>query len=352
MLSFARGLSARSVMALSLVAFAVACSKDASTITASAPAAESPAGETPEDVSLAVLPIASFINPIAGSGFWADPYSNAARTAAAWRVSSPADAAQMDKLAREGSARWIGNWNANVQSDVDAATTTMTAAGKVPVFVAYNIPQRDCGGLSGGNSTAPAAYRSWVTAFANGIGARPAVVVLEPDALAAMDCLSSADRQTRLSLMKDAVQAFASKGNVTIYLDAGHPRWKSASTMAARLINAGVAQTQGFSLNVSNFHPTSDNVAYGTQISNLVGGKHFIVDTGRNGLGPTADFQWCNPAGRALGYRPTTTTGIPLVDAYMWIKTPGESDGACNGNPSAGVWMPSYALGLAQRAAY
>ena len=193
------------------------------------------------------------------------------------------------------------------------------------------------------------APRADVVAFANGIGARRAAVVLEPDALAMMDCLSVADQQLRLDLLRFAVQTFAAKGRIAVYLDAGHPRWTSASTMSARLLNAGIAQAQGFSLNVSNFYLTSENITYGAQVSALVGGKHFVIDTGRNGVGPTSDTQWCNPAGRALGLRPTTTTGNALVDAYLWIKTPGESDGACNGAPGAGSWMPEYALGLAQR---
>ena len=41
-----------------------------------------------------------------------------------------------------------------------------------------------------------------------------------------------------------------------------------------------------------------------------------------------------------------------LNDALYWIKAPGESDGSCNGGPTAGVWWPQYALGLAQRAAF
>ena len=164
-----------------------------------------------------------------------------------------------------------------------------------------------------------------------------------------MDCLSPTDQQVRLDLLKYAVQTFAAKGSIAVYLDAGHPHWKSATTIAQRLLGAGIASAQGFSLNVSNFYYISDNVSYGTQVSSLVGGKHFVVDTGRNGLGPTIDAQWCNPAGRAIGARPTTATGNALVDAFLWIKTPGESDGSCNGAPSAGTWMPEYALGLAQR---
>lgn len=46
----------------------------------------------------------------------------------------------------------------------------------------------------------------------------------------------------------------------------------------------------------------------------------------------------------------TAATADPLADAYLWIKPPGESDGACNGGPEAGAWWPEYALGLAQRA--
>jgi len=43
-------------------------------------------------------------------------------------------------------------------------------------------------------------------------------------------------------------------------------------------------------------------------------------------------------------------TGQALVDAYLWIKTPGESDGTCNGGPKAGQWWADYALGLARSA--
>jgi endoglucanase len=76
---------------------------------------------------------------------------------------------------------------------------------------------------------------------------------------------------------------------------------------------------------------------------------HFVIDTSRNGKGPKGT-RWCNPPGRGLGAPPTTETGNPLVDAFLWIKTPGESDGECNGAPKAGQWWPRYALGLARRA--
>ena len=292
------------------------------------------------------------IIPTNQSPFWVDPYSNARKTATAWRTSRAADATQLDKLASQPTAKWFGNWNTNIQADVNAATTAAVNAGKIPLFVAYNIPQRDCGGLSGGNLITAQNYKPWITAFANGIGNRRAVVVLEPDALAGIDCLSAADANLRYSLLVFAVQTFAAKLNTTVYLDGGNPRWRTPAQMAARLNMAGVSLAAGFALNVSNFYTTAENVAYGYQLSSWIGGKHYIVDTSRNGLGPTSDNQWCNPAGRALGDLPSIATGNALVDAYLWIKAAGESDGACNGNPSAGAWMPDYAVGLAQRAAY
>jgi endoglucanase len=71
---------------------------------------------------------------------------------------------------------------------------------------------------------------------------------------------------------------------------------------------------------------------------------------------------------------------VPLVDAYLWVKTPGQSDGQCNiaggarawdysqynpwnwdstqqqnndplwgiADPAAGAWFPQQALQLAQ----
>eukprot|EP01035_Chromulina_nebulosa_P022742 gene22742-29446_t len=37
---------------------------------------------------------------------------------------------------------------------------------------------------------------------------------------------------------------------------------------------------------------------------------------------------WCNIRGAGIGVPPTVQTAVPyLVDAYFWLKTPGESDG-------------------------
>lgn len=289
-------------------------------------------------------------NPLAGATFYVDPSSPARQTADSWRTSRPQDAVQLDKIAQQPVTRWFGPWNTDVRTDVDAAVTVSLRAGTVPVFVAYDMPLVGCGGPSGTSTTTADGYRAWISQLALGLGARPAAIILEPDALGGIDCLAPAQQQLRLQLFREAVQVLTASGTVAVYLDAGNPRWQPAAVMAARLHDAGIAGARGFALNVANFLPTAENVDYGTQLSALVGGKHFVIDTGRNGAGTNGE--WCNPAGRALGARPTSATANALVDALLWVKQPGESDGACNGATRAGEWLPEYALGLAQRAAY
>jgi len=286
---------------------------------------------------------------------YVDPNSSARQQADAWRSSRPADASQMDKIAAQAQAKWFGGWNTDVAVDVDTYVRAAAAksASTIPVLVAYNIPQRDCNGFSAGGTTVDG-YLPWIKAVASGIGASQALVVLEPDAVANLDCLSSADQATRLSLLSQAVTILKANAGTYVYLDGGNPNWKTADVIGGRLSKANIAAADGFSLNVSNFYTTADNVAFGRAVSNYTGDKHFVIDTSRNGLGPTSDSQWCNPDGRALGDVPSTQTAQadPLVDASLWIKISGESDGTCNGGPAAGVWWPDYALGLAQRASY
>ena len=288
-------------------------------------------------------------NPFAGRTLYVDPNSNAHRQAETWRRSRPQDAALIDRIASQPVARWLGDWSSNVAREVNDAVSTMTAAGALPVFVAYDIPYRDCGSYSAGGAGGAASYRKWIGDFAKGVSGRQAIVILEPDALAGMDCLPPAGRDERVSLMRGAVQTLKAQA-ASVYIDAGNARWQPAPVMATRLQQAGLAMADGFSLNVSNFQPTTINVTYGEQISRLTGGKHFIIDTSRNGLAANST-EWCNPRGRALGVAPTTNTGHPLIDAFLWVKQPGESDGTCNRGPSAGSWWSAYALELSRLAA-
>jgi endoglucanase len=285
-----------------------------------------------------------------GAKLYVNPNSSAAKQAAEWRASRPTDAALMDKIAAGAQATWLGSWS-STEETAKAVSSTLAAAKEkaaTAVFVAYNVPQRDCGSYSAGGANNPDGYRAWVKAVAGAIGNGKAAVILEPDALAQSSCLSAKDREARSALLKEAVATLKANANTAVYVDAGHSGWLSAADMSKLLAKAGIDKADGFALNVSNFQTTADSEKYGAALSALVGSKRFVVDTSRNGAG--GNGEWCNPSGRALGATPTTSTGKDLVDAYLWIKAPGESDGTCNGGPSAGTWWPEYALGLASRA--
>jgi endoglucanase len=299
-------------------------------------------------------------NPLAGQALYVDPTNPAAVEAARLAAQGDShDAQLLRRIASQPTATWFANGSTQVQAAVGALTTAAAAAHQVPTIVAYDIPARDCaGGYSAGGAPSSAAYLQWVGRFAAGIGARPAVVILEPDAVpdALSGCLGAGAARARLALLGQAVALLERQPRAVVYLDAGNAAWISQlPRLASALRRAGIARAQGFALNVANFQSTAASIAYGQRLSRLLHGAHFVIDTGRNGNGPdtnTADTpDWCNPPGRALGQAPTTSTGHRRVDAYLWVKSPGESDGSCRaGAPPAGQWWPQYALALAAAA--
>ena len=69
-----------------------------------------------------------------------------------------------------------------------------------------------------------------------------------------------------------------------------------------------------------------------------MGGKHFIVNTSHNGNGPLyrGDHTiWCNPPNAAAGELPTTNTGHPKADAYLWVERPGYLERRVQRRPGA-----------------
>jgi len=290
------------------------------------------------------------INPLTQLPLYVQPGGPARAQANAWRGSRPSDADLIQTIAEQPQGVWLGDWHYDVRSVVATRVAVARSVGAVPVLVAYNAPNRDCGQHSSGGAASGAAYRHWIDRLAQGIGEAPAIVVLEPDGLAGMGCLSRPQRDQRVDLLSAAVERLSHLPATAVYIDAGNPGWVPAAVIARRLRAVGVSGARGFAVNVSGFETTPRAMAFGHAISRRTGGAHFVIDTSRNGLGP-APGEWCNPAGRALGERPTTATGDPLVDAFLWVKRPGESDGTCNGGPPAGTWWPDYALDLARRAA-
>ena len=182
-------------------------------------------------------------------------------------------------------------------------------------------------------------------AFAAGIGTKPAVVVIEPDALGDFDCMTQTQINERLGMLTYATQMFQQKApNTYAYLDGGNAGWVAASTMASRLNSAGVRNVRGFAVNVSNYYTTSQSTSYANSVvGNLGYTARFVVDTSRNANGHNG--QWCNPAGRKLGVTAQIGGGAEML---LWVKTPGVSDGKCGIAPTtpAGQFNPDLAIRL------
>ena len=76
---------------------------------------------------------------------------------------------------------------------------------------------------------------------------------------------------------------------------------------------------------------------------------HFVIDTSRNGADETRQScsSWCNIRGAGAGHVPTMNTHLPeVVDAFFWLKTPGESDG-CTAVLPDGTDCPRFDQGCA-----
>jgi endoglucanase len=382
------------------------------------------------------------------------------------------DAARLARMEATPRAVWLtGGTPLEVRKQVRDTMRQAALERAVPTFVLYDLPFRDCGQYSAGGALDTASYLAWVDGVVAGIGGGTAQVMLEPDGLGIIPynvdlggnlewcrpdltgtgltpATANSERYVQLN---GAVQRLGANPNVSVYLDGTHSGWLGAGDAARRLVRAGVANADGFFLNLSNFQPTPQLVKYGTWVSGCIafaanadeGGwrlghydwcasqyypanpadfstwhltdewyaanlgaavptTHFVVDTSRNGRGTlnTAPYagapynqppdviaklnggSWCNPPGAGLGLRPTTSTGVSLLDAYLWIKTPGQSDGSCDiaggargwdytrynpwgltgdaqnhfdplwglVDPAAGAWFPQQALDLSQNA--
>jgi endoglucanase len=283
------------------------------------------------------------------NGFYVDPNSNPAL----WVAANPGDSRRatiQNSLSSKPMARWFGNWSGDITSAVSSYVGAADAADRLPVLVAYNIPGRDaCGGHSGGGAGSPEAYRAWITAFTNGLGSRPAVVVIEPDSLGDFGCMDPAAIASRNAMLLFATQQFRDRApNTWAYLDGGNAGWVAADVMAQRLHTAGVGNIRGFALNVSNYYTTAQSTSYGSSVSASLQsrygyGKPFVVDTSRNANG--SNGQWCNPAGRRIGAVSQVGGGAEML---VWIKIPGDSDGPCGIAPTtpAGTFSPDLAVRL------
>ncbi|GGM50869.1 glucanase [Longimycelium tulufanense] len=289
--------------------------------------------------------------PDVPGALYVDPRSSAAR----WVEANPDDpraAVIRDRLASHAVARWIGP--DNVRENVEGYTLAAARKRQTPVLVAYNIPVRDCNQEAAGGARSGGDYRQWAADLAAGIGRRPAIVIAEPDALIHLDCLSEQGRRERARLLTTLVDTLRERApRALVYLDAGDGRWNSPETMAPLLAAAGIAGARGFALNVANYNPTLDLIGVAKELRELLSDRygintHFVLDTGRNGNPDYDGKDWCNPPDRRLG-DPPVVGGQDGLDARLWVKPPGESDGDCGTAPgtTAGTFAPDLAYRMA-----
>lgn len=279
-----------------------------------------------------------------GSPFYYDPMLQASRAERELRAKGfTSDADLLRDISCHASALWFGGGSPEaIKEKISAITDFSAAQGKIPLLVLYNAPAHYEAGWGTGLSAS--AYREWIRAAASGIGENPAWVILEPDSLSLAINYDTYNREVRLEEIRDAADIIrTSAPRARIYLDGGHSDWRSVRDQADMLIRARVVETQGFFVNVANYRLLANELTYARELSSAIGGKHFIIDTGRNGSGPSGN-EWCNARGIALGKTPTRETGDPLADAFLWVKPPGESDGYCSGGPPPGKFWVEYAL--------
>jgi len=362
-------------------------------------------------VTPATGPHAPAVNPFEGAQFYLNPeYAKKVDAAAA---ATPPMAAQMKKVAANSTALWIDSIAnvAHVQNWLDDAAKQEKAAGKpvVPVFVVYDLPNRDCSAKSsGGELTSEnggeARYRSEfidkIAAKFKAHAAQRIVAIIEPDSLPNLATNLDVPQCAKSKELYKQSIAYAiaqlSLPNVFVYLDAAHAGWlgwngnriKAAEIYKEVLAGAGgVDRIRGFATNVSNYNilkgddgkklepsnPCPDEMTYVQKLAETLAGegitnKGFIIDTARNGKAGIRHKwgNWCNVRGAGLGERPRAAPA-PLVDAYFWVKPPGESDGvsdsaaprfdencksedAASNAPQAGEWFGSYFVDLVKSA--
>ncbi len=384
---------------------------------APAPAAAGPvSGGLPPPVAaqdaiapVTVTPPSAEGNLFAGAGFYVDP-GHVKKVEAAAKA-SPADAALLKKVEAFPTAVWLSSIAlAGTASKVlDDAAAKEKKAGQplVTVFVVYDLPERDCAAVaSDGELTAAKDgekryAKEYIAKIAAAFKAHPKqriVAVVEPDSLANVATnlnlakCAAAEPIYRHSIAT-AVRELAMP-NVALYLDAAHAGWLGWSGNRTKIVKiyadvlaeaGGADKIRGFATNVSNYDslkggdlaklqpsdPCPDELTYVQQLDESltragITGKAFIIDTSRNGRAGirTNSGNWCNIKGAGLGERPQASPA-PFVDAYYWIKPPGESDGgsdpskpgfdkncgpddkdSAQGAPHAGEWFQSYFIEL------
>lgn len=341
-----------------------------------------------------------------------DYITQMARTAASFRAEGDEENALKTEKVSETASTFIWYASLNAMSYFEPALADARAVQEqkgqkvVVPFVVYNMPDRDCGSeASNGELTFERdglnRYKAMVDSIAATVDKYSDLdyaIVIEPDSLANMVTNVGVNR-CQPSLFENYIDAYAyviqkfQKPNVGLYIDVAHSQWlgwpdnviKVADVLERILERAGPdAKIRGYSQNVSNYqpfinpnpttvNPNFDEYHYALALKAAAQERnlpaHFIIDTGRSGR-PEAlvDGVWCNLKDAGLGRLPSADTAPheDLVDSWVWIKPPGDSDGAsvpgrgydtsCTGPnnfqpaPAPGQWFVEYSKMLIKNA--
>jgi endoglucanase len=302
-------------------------------------------------------------NPLSGANFFVDsreglavPYIKRFNeqgrfhdAALLGKIAAQPETKRFSRFTREGAYRAVRQLMCRIP---------LQQPGAIPLLSLYRLEHEHCGNHSGDSPGEQRAYRRWVDAFARAVNLFPAVIFYEFDSLITTPCLNSRGLRIRLAELRYGIRTLARLPHAVVYLDGGAADALPYRRTAQLLNRVGLRPIQGFFLNSTHFDSTRNEVAYGRKVSRLVHGKPFVVSTAVNGNGPLrprnrrrGNEVLCNPPGRALGTRPTTRTGNPLVDGYLWIGNPGRSGGRCHpGDARNGYFDVRYALSLARNA--
>ncbi|KAG6221133.1 hypothetical protein E4U34_002379 [Claviceps purpurea] len=352
-------------------------------------------------------------NPYSGVDIWLNTdYASSIRNRAIPRLAG-AMATAAEKVAKTPAFYWMDSLSKTpvmkkMLADIRAANRK--GGNYAGQFVVYDLPDRDCAAAaSSGEFTirndGVAKYKNYIDTIRKIVLAYSDVrimLIIEPDSLSNMVTnLNIAKCSKAKSAYLEGVNYALRQlnlPNVAMYLDAGHAGWlgwpanqDSAAQLFAKVYkDAGSPSSlRGLVTNVANYNGwdtatppryTTGNAIYDEKhyihaLSPLLerhgwAGARFITDQGRAGKQPTGQTSWshwCNAKGTGFGLRPSANTGDALLDAFVWVKPGGESDGtsktssrrydyhcgfedALKPAPEAGEWFHEHFVQLLRNA--
>jgi len=236
----------------------------------------------------------------------------------------------------------------------------MTAdPGSIPIITTYFLYQAGYCETSSEIIDHRATFERQVNEMVAGIERRPAVMLLELDAVGSSSCMARNGALPEWEAdIRYEIQQVSTLPHAVVYIEGGYSDGASAA-YTARVLNAvGVQSIRGFFTNDTHLNWTANEIRWGSKVSRMTGGTHFIINTADNGHGPLlnphpvqqGNEDLCNPPGRGAGPRTSTHTGVSAVDAFMWVHVPGTSSGKCNGGTPSGTFWLARALTEARNA--